>query len=1295
MRKWLRRIFWWSALGSLLVLLTFPLWFPWLGGAVAGQFGVTWEKTERTGIFRLVLHDVRYDREPVRAEVGRVAFQTPPLWLWSVWRGKLEQPLAEVSDYRITVSKGTPRETEPSPFEGHLPAVMKLVDRILLEVDQWAPHLQVGSGEVTIEPINLNVRIDAAEWRNATLEAKLALTYTSYQEDVAVRIQHREAGRLVGRIDFPQQDLHIDLETAAAEGNWDVLATLGWQGQEARVEVGWDGDDWIPARAWVSGQDLVWPAELFQLDRYAEVTGSVEATWENPRWSVGLDARAEPVESRSTRIPPITGAIRATGDLDRLNIEKLDIHSPWASLSLGEGWEIDREGQLLNETNDLGLLIQLASLPLADLGGVLALNLNLRENQDQDYEGTLSWTLEGGRWEDLSVERWDGYVAATINSRQLGDWRDPETFVFRTETRLTGISHPLGNIESASLAADWEEGMLSLERVFVSTREESQVVLSGTVSPLLPIPEIDLRTTLRLTGNQPLPYLPEQITWSTLDLAAHFKGAWDDPEIDLESEFLGLDIAPLREMEGRLQATGNLFERLSLQLAGSSQQGEWEVATSLAWEENFAGIGGEMEAFTMLPADREEPATLQNPAAFQISWPEQSGGGRSLLAQLADFHWRDSTQNIRLDLDLEWPRTGEFRLEGDFLDLQYADIFIVLPGGFLDQLEWTNFVLAGNWDQGPLHFTFHNRSRASLTSATSVGAYLEITADEDGLSIKEWTFEEDGRDLFSVEGFIPLQIYPLGDSPSGYLKLDLQAPFFLRAQTSPRARFWQQIGALAQLDLGRPEVSAELSGTLARPNGDMRLRLAHLAADAGSPWAGRLPRLSNLEIDLHFDEEEADLRNFSFSLDGQRIQLFARLPLGRDSWENLLTRQAVPDWRDLEGSLRIPRIEMDAVAAYFPQFISRQGHLQAELRFLPGASLDGEIELFNAATRPFLPMGSINQLQGRVLIRDRQLIVENLSGRIGGQVATVRGSGEWGDDSVIRYDLTIVGENIPLARQPGTIIRGDLDLQIAGAWGADQTTTISGRVNLADSFFLSEFRLQAPGSVTTPSQRPPYFSVDVPPLDEWRLDLRITGRDFLTVRSTVFSGVLGTELQLQGTLGEPEAIGQIELARGTIRLPFGRLSLQQGVVRLTEENPFLPTLSINAEGRVFGYDVMMDITGTAEDPLVLFTSTPPLSSEEILLMLTAGELPEREIEFTGQQRATRLAMYLGQNLLYGLTGDEAQSERLLIEGGRNISRQGRETYQIEYILRERLSIQAEYDEFDEVNVGFRYRLFTR
>ena len=199
----------------------------------------------------------------------------------------------------------------------------------------------------------------------------------------------------------------------------------------------------------------------------------------------------------------------------------------------------------------------------------------------------------------------------------------------------------------------------------------------------------------------------------------------------------------------------------------------------------------------------------------------------------------------------------------------------------------------------------------------------------------------------------------------------------------------------------------------------------------------------------------------------------------------------------------------------------------------------------------------------------------------------------------------------------------------------------------------------------------------------------------MRVRSTIFRGQVTPNLRIQGTLKEPLALGDAKIDTGTVKFPFADFEVNQGLVTLSSDNPYRPTLLVSAGSKRFGYDVKMDVTGFADAPVIQFSSTPPLSSEQLVLMVTAGELPKTGYTLSPQQRAQTAALFVGKDLLAKLGFGDSGEPRLTITSGAEISEEGKPTYNIEYKLTDRWALEGEYDRFNAYNAGLKWRVYSK
>jgi translocation and assembly module TamB len=378
--------------------------------------------------------------------------------------------------------------------------------------------------------------------------------------------------------------------------------------------------------------------------------------------------------------------------------------------------------------------------------------------------------------------------------------------------------------------------------------------------------------------------------------------------------------------------------------------------------------------------------------------------------------------------------------------------------------------------------------------------------------------------------------------------------------------------------------------------------------------------------------------------------------------------------------------------------LAPEGEISVEVDLQPGGKFDGSLSVSGARTRPLPAVGPIRDIKVNLALHESSVTLQTATADIGGAAIVASGEAnvermDWRKLTVPPFKLVLRGTNVPVARQPESIIRSDLDLTLTKT--NDTPALLAGTAHLRNSFFLHDLADLTPGKVTGPSRRPPYFSIDAEPLADWRLAVHVTGERFLKVRSTIFNGEVSANLHLQGTLKEPLALGDARIDSGFVRFPFASLNVQQGFVTLTSQDPYRPQIFVSAASKQYGYDIRMEVSGPADAPILQFTSTPPLSSEQILLMVTAGTLPREERSLSTQQRAQSLAVFVGRDLLTRLGFGDEKEQRLTIHSGEQLSEQGRPTYNVEYGLTDRWSLVGEYDRFNALNAGLKWRIYSK
>ena len=608
--------------------------------------------------------------------------------------------------------------------------------------------------------------------------------------------------------------------------------------------------------------------------------------------------------------------------------------------------------------------------------------------------------------------------------------------------------------------------------------------------------------------------------------------------------------------------------------------------------------------------------------------------------------------------------------------------FLEIPGP-----DWrvSSLALNGQWDNGPATFTVGGKLEFTLSSDRRETVTIGGNGDAAGLTIEKLLLAEGDAPILSATAKIPLIVYP--GEPSVWMRFDENAPLELRIDSVDNPHFWEQLAATTGIDFRQPAIMARLSGSWRSPEGELVLKAEHIALSIP-----RLPPIEDLDLHLGIKREGFVIDRLEAKIDGLAIRANGELPLTLARWAEF-RRDPFNFFRNEANlNVEVPDAEVATLSHFFPNAIAPTGRLNLNVSLKRGGKMEGLVRLKGAASRPIGALGVFQNIEAEVQLDGDTVEIHTLTAQAGGQAVKLSGTVRLPIEASAQYNLELKGENLPLLRQTDLLLRGDVDLKLNNPNGP---LIISGTVKLRESMFLSDVRAIIPHERTNvPSRRPPFFSVETAPFNNWQLNVALDGERFLRLRSTVFVGLASAHFKLLGTLGEPRAIGEAVVDNGQVLLPFATITLDQGSVRLTEADPHALGLFISGTARRYDYDLRMEISGTAAEPVVTFTSSPPLEPSQVLLLVMAGEAPHNEIVYNTAQRMSLLGAYLGQSLISSVGGDSSQAERMSISSGERISQQGRETYEIEYRLNDRFSLVGEYDEFDAYNAGVKWRMIA-
>jgi translocation and assembly module TamB len=1224
---------WLGLPAAMLVLLgvALPLWWPWVLPPLARAQGAHYNGYQRIGYARFLLTGFSYTNATTEVRATRVEADVPTVWLWRLELGNRRSAVPFLRVDDWQYRSAATPATAQETRTNSTEAEVRYLSSQLRHLSRWLPRAALYHGRVRDGTLDLTV--PSATWANRRVDAQVV--WGKSLPAVNLELDLNQAPYTL-QLHAHSVQANAAFQLAPETNGLSVAGALSWMSNRVDVQARFATTGWLPENAHAQARQLRVPARTLKLPGYKDVTGALTVDWQAGNFSLAANALATP-PLVSSNLPPLALKLRASGDTNGATISEAIVSAPWLKVELSRDVTLHWTGPWLREPAAFHVQVDLAQQAMVALRG--ALDGDARIEPDGKQVPAVTFHLSGTDLQRGTIvartARLDGQLSwPRLEIRQAGlGFEGGSTARASGTVQLADNRVEAGLVEfKGPLVRRWLPAGYNLENLSLSAR------FAGPFAELTHTGGLDA-TQFTAPGLQPL----------------RVQADWSGRQLDLDT----LDVKASAGTS-RVEAQGALRIRpkqLDLHLVHLSLISNGSPAMALT-----------------------QPCRL----LFQSGLP---AGGWSLTT--TPIEWAGAAGRLSANARLDWPYQGTFEISASSLSTALAQPFLQAP---VPQVQVKHLAAAAGWTNGPAQFHLQLDALEGAMGQEPLAAAVSVSGDAGGLVISNLILGSASVPAISVHGMLPLTFAPA--EPGKLVQWQADGALRVDATAGSQAAFWNELARLTGVTLNQPNLQMALSGTWEAPEGSVALSAQSLQLDsAKTNW----PAMRNMRLRLELNGKRARLTQGELFVQGQRVSLTGDWPLAPHFF-TALREKKLPDWSQASAQLRIEHAELAAFAPLFPTVLAPQGSLDVDLQLRPGRRLAGQLSLEGARTRPLGQFGPIRDIAIAMKFEDHLLRLERASASLSGAPVELRGTfdlrgSEWLHGRIPPFDLQLLAKDVPLARQPEFIVRSDLRLQVTKTNAAPPL--ISGVAHLRDSYYLSDLRALVPGRIAGPSRRPPYFSVEDPAVADWRLAVTVDGVRFLKVRSPLFNGELTANLKLQGTLKDPIALGDLRIDSGTVRFPFASLQVQQGLVSLTSQNPYQPQMALTAASKQFGYDIRMEVTGTADTPVIQFTSTPPLSSDQILLMVTAGQLPQGTFTLTPEQRAQTLALFLGRDMLAKLGFGDQSQERLTVRSGEEITEQGRPTYHIEYKLSKRWSLVGDYDRFGDFNGFFKWRVYSR
>jgi hypothetical protein len=396
----------------------------------------------------------------------------------------------------------------------------------------------------------------------------------------------------------------------------------------------------------------------------------------------------------------------------------------------------------------------------------------------------------------------------------------------------------------------------------------------------------------------------------------------------------------------------------------------------------------------------------------------------------------------------------------------------------------------------------------------------------------------------------------------------------------------------------------------------------------------------------------------------------------------------------MNAQLSLPRTSLEVLKDFFPKLRLREAFAAARLRAegsLGNPSVHGEVALTadQVDLREF-DGPAIDAVRVDLKFNGHQVLVDKLSAATAGGRATISGTirlpEEWhigsvpedvpGDSDTIAadteadftpterpeegdaeesraagaleeipayLDLRVDGQQLLLFRSQALVLRTNADLRINGPVASAKVT---GNLDLTNSSYYKNINLlplRLPtGGPSKPKRAKPRQGLNLAgtPFSDWLFDVSIGSADPFLLRGNLARGSLTADGALKGSGRKLSIVGNANIQKFTLSLPFSTVNVTSGSLTFLPDEQLNPEINLYGRTNIDGREINIYAYGPWNDPETVFSSTPPMTEEQILTLLATGATPS---ELTGDegQGAERALIYAAKELYRNIFGTEA------------------------------------------------------
>jgi len=243
----------------------------------------------------------------------------------------------------------------------------------------------------------------------------------------------------------------------------------------------------------------------------------------------------------------------------------------------------------------------------------------------------------------------------------------------------------------------------------------------------------------------------------------------------------------------------------------------------------------------------------------------------------------------------------------------------------------------------------------------------------------------------------------------------------------------------------------------------------------------------------------------------------------------------------------------------------------------------------------------LTSVSASIYAEEDRIVLEDAKGKISGGDITMRGNVYLDRFSLKRFLFESKLSNVTMSASRNFWIHFDGDLAYQGS---AQAQDLTGDIRVSKARYTERIEWKSWLLQARKKERP---KIETGRLDQTRLNVRVRGGN-MSIDNNVARASVKMDVVLRGTIGQPLLFGRVETTSGIVYFRNNEFTVLKGAIDFARPDEINPYFEILAETKIKNYNVRLALDGYIDQFNLSLSSSPALEENDILSLLTVGDV---------------------------------------------------------------------------------------